>query len=153
MTDISRGIESREHLGGYTDEVVDKFCPTCGAPVILACERCGAPLKNPPRGAMVLPGHPPFCPSCGGPFPWATRDERARQLVTILEHEALDDATRLTAIEAIDELVEVDLNDEDAQVEAAERVRTTVGARIFAFMTPVLQSVLTAAAKERLGLP
>lgn len=137
---------------------VDRFCRWCGASVITRCEQCGSGI---PFSGGILVGAPPhpFCGTCGSPFPWASRSDRAGQLVALIEQEPLDAATRLAAEEAIRELSQAVTGDDAAdealvedQVKAVSRLRR-LAPHAWEFLQPVLGSVLTATAKERLGLP
>lgn len=81
------------------------------------------------------------------------------QLVALLEHEILDEATRLAAEEAITELAETvsgDAIDDDAltdqQIAATKRLRR-LAPQAWEFLKPALQSLLTSAAKQELNLP
>jgi hypothetical protein len=155
----SRAVCKRGHI--VDDEVVDlryrlghddgelpRFCGDCGAPVVLTCEACKAPI--PRRGSPDDEPHP-FCTECGSPFPWATREQRTGQLVALLEHEHLDDVVRLAAVEAIEELTAAEPDDEAAQSRLATRLRR-LAPGAWDLMKPVLQSVLTEAARKQLDL-
>lgn len=71
---------------------VQKFCGTCGAPVITACTGCDAqiPLPNYLGGAK---GPNAFCIGRGQPFQWATRQQMLGKLRSYLEFEEGADAT------------------------------------------------------------
>jgi hypothetical protein len=144
-------------FGPQTEEL-DRFCAFCGAGVIAACGSCGAPFPAP--GYVDMTGTPPpgFCRKCGSPQPWATREARVRQLTNLLQTEQLDDATFLAAQEAIMELAGIVSGDDgadtvlvDRQVEATKRLRN-LAPGAWDFIKPVLQTLLTGAAKAQLGM-
>lgn len=147
-------IDLRFRLGEQGSETYElaRFCGECGAPVVMTCESCTAPISSPssyPSIAMLDPS--PFCTVCGSPFPWATREQRTAQLVALLEHERLDDVVRLAAVEAIEELTSVAPDDEVAQTRLVSRLRR-LAPGAWEAMKPVLQSVLTEAVKQGAGL-
>ena len=82
-------------------EHVPPFCGTCGAPVITACENCGAGIPNPNYLARQTEPNP-FCVGCGEPFPWVTREQLIGKLYGLIDFEGdLSPADRLQVIEAI----------------------------------------------------
>jgi hypothetical protein len=94
-----------------------------------------------------------FCWECGKPYPWATREKRVGKLYDEIDHEDLDEATLLTVREQIAVLsAPVDEETDDDRVRAGQRIRD-LAPRAWEAALPVLQSVLTAEAKRRLGLP
>jgi hypothetical protein len=94
----------------------------------------------------------PFCCECGAPHRWATRQQRIQHLENLLEFEELDEATQLAVIEQIAVLTKpVDEVEDTAQVTAAERIRK-MAPSFWKSATPVLQTVLSEAAKRTLGL-
>lgn len=152
VVDVARRLETVEAGVTAVRRVeVDRFCSECGAPVIVQCEGCSAPLAKPPWGSMAKPTDKPFCPRCGAPFPWARREQRVGQLVALLEHEHLDDVTRLAAVEAINELANTQPEAEEEQVVSAGRLRN-LAPGAWRFMAPVLQGLISAGAKDKLGL-
>ena len=144
------GISSDD--SGHTYEIA-KFCPECGAPVIVACDVCKTPIPSSDPILASLANDDPhsFCTRCGSPFPWASREARAGQLVALLEHEHLDDVVRLAAIEAIEELMATEPEDDAEQVRLATKLRR-LAPGAWEWMRPVLQSVMTEAAKQGIGL-
>jgi hypothetical protein len=152
VTDIQqrRALDMQGYYWNHHEVEIDRFCQECGSAVLMTCPQCDGSIPNPPGD--VFPRARPFCGGCGAPFPWASRAERVGQLVTLLDQESLDDVTRLAAVEAINELAAAAPDDEEAQVESSKRIRDLTG-RAWSFMEPVVQTLLTGAAKERLGLP
>ena len=131
-----------------------KFCPACGAPVITRCESCDAPLPGGYRGVLVaaIRAPDPFCYECGAPHRWTSREQRIRHLQNLLEFEDLDEATQLAVIEQLAVLTKpVDEVEDEAQVTAAERIRK-LAPSFWKTAAPVLQTVLSEAAKRALGL-
>lgn len=133
---------------------VAKFCRTCGAPVATRCERCKAPLPGGYRGVLVAAAASAdsFCFNCGGPHPWASREDRTRHLENLLEFQELDEPTQLTIIEQLAVLAApVDEATDEDRIEAGSRLRR-LAPRMWEASLPVLQTLLTEAAKRRLGL-
>jgi hypothetical protein len=130
------------------------FCGTCGAKIMTVCRACNSPILGLIRG-LVAPGWRPtgFCWNCGTPYPWATRQQRVAQLYNLIDEEDLDEADRLTVVEQIAVLSapEDDVSNE-RRAGAGEKVRQ-LAPKAWEAALPVLQSVLTAEAKRRLGLP
>lgn len=94
---------------------VDRYCGKCGARVITACEECESPIPSPDvLGGQRSPAA--FCNRCGVPYPWATREQRIRRLVDLLDsEEQLDESQRLEVVEAIDILAEPEDEGESAE--------------------------------------
>jgi hypothetical protein len=66
----------------------EKFCSKCGAPTLLACERCQASI----RGEYHVPGvvgfsgmkvAPAYCHECGGPYSWT--ESRLKALAELID--------------------------------------------------------------------
>jgi hypothetical protein len=112
---------------------------------------CHAPITTMPNVSLADRQAQPFCGTCGAAMPWATRAQRALRMKALLGETGVDEVHRLAAVEAIDELVAADPDDEEAQVEAAGKLKTLLG-RGFDAVLPVAQSLMTAVAKEALGL-
>src|SRR5438270_8453771 len=76
---VSRAGPQGQWQYGFDTGYVPSFCPRCGAPVIVTCPACDAPIPGLPPNLTLLaePDPPePFCPNCGNPYPWATREQR-----------------------------------------------------------------------------
>jgi hypothetical protein len=94
-----------------------------------------------------------FCWDCGEPYPWASREERLIKLFDRIDHEDLDEATLLTVREQIAVLsAPVDEVTDDERVRAGHRIMS-LAPEAWKALLPVLQGLLTAEAKRRLGLP
>lgn len=133
---------------------VPRFCADCGAPVVTQCESCSSPLLGGYRGSLSPELRPPdpFCYQCGAPHRWASREQRVGHLENLLEFEDLDEATQLAVIEQLAVLTKpVDEVEDAVQVTAADRIRK-MAPSFWNSAVPVLQSVLSEAAKRTLGL-
>jgi hypothetical protein len=130
---------------------VDRFCQECGSPVLFACPACQVPIATLPGVSLADRRAMPFCGACGEPMPWATRKDRAVRMKALLGGTGVDEVHRLAAAEAIDELAAADPDDDEAQAKAAGNLKRLLG-RGFDLVLPVAQSLMTAAAKEALGL-
>ena len=63
-----------------THELKQKFCSTCGSPIISQCEHCHVDIKGRARYMSQLPSgfgyyngdvsRPAYCIHCGRPYPW-----------------------------------------------------------------------------------
>lgn len=148
-----RGHVITSRLGHPDESGVPRFCHSCGAPVTTRCARCDAPLLGGMRRVVAAAKAPkPFCFNCGGPHPWATREQRVNHLENLLEFQELEEATQLTIIEQLAVLAApVDETSDEEQVEAGSRLRG-LAPRLWDAGLPVLQTVLTEAAKKTLGL-
>ena len=137
---------------------VPRHCGRCGAAVVRACGSCEAPLLGGERFAQgglksAMKEPDPFCWDCGEPYPWATREQRLGQLYNLIDEEDLDEAERLVVVEQIAVLSEpVDEVSDEQQIRAGERLRG-LAPKVWEAALPILQSLLTAKAKEKLGLP
>jgi hypothetical protein len=136
---------------------VPRHCGQCGAPVLEMCGSCKAPLLGAGKlgAGMISPMRrlDSFCWRCGEPYPWATREERVAKLYDLIDHEDLDEATLLTVREQIAVLSQpVDEATDDDRVRAGRRIRD-LAPKAWEAVLPVLQGLLTAEAKRRLGLP
>jgi hypothetical protein len=134
---------------------VPAFCGRCGGQVLLGCRSCDAGIAGQMDGRPRDPQWEPagFCWKCGFPYPWATREQRLAQLYNVIDDEELDDAERLAVVEQIAVLSEPvdEVSDED-RVRAGERVKS-LAPKAWEAALPILQSLLTAKAKQDLGLP
>jgi hypothetical protein len=133
---------------------VPSFCGRCGGRVLLGCRSCGAGIAGQMDGNPRDPQWEPagFCWKCGVPYPWATREQRLAQLYNLIDDEDLDEAERLAVVEQIALLSEPvdEVSDED-QVRAGERIKS-LAPKVWEAALPILQSLLTAKAKQELGL-
>lgn len=88
-------------IGGRCGAKVFGECPTCGVRISGdEYEQCSESLTG-WRRLRIL--HPlAFCDGCGYPQPWATKDERCRQLKQLVESQQLEDYDREQALRAID---------------------------------------------------
>lgn len=73
----------------YPDER-EPFCSRCGAPTIMACEACAAPIRGDYRSSAFVGSlpydRPSFCTSCGQPYPWtAGALAAAREMADMLD--------------------------------------------------------------------
>ena len=87
-----------------------KFCDTCGARTIIACQKCNASIQGRYDSGLVIIGPskpfpaPAFCHNCGAPYPWTeSRLQAARELAQELED--LTDDERETLAENLDDIV------------------------------------------------
>ena len=127
------------------------FCGLCGAPLLVACEMCNSPLRVQPDN-MLAEGVGVFCRNCGGLFPWAGPRDRLTHLQNLLEFTELDEAEQLSVIEELSILmVPAGEITEDEVVQAGARIRR-LAPRLWDAGLPVIQAVLTEAARTRLGL-
>lgn len=137
------------------DPTVPMFCPKCGAPVVTACDNCEAALLGGRRGVAARSSPDPFCFNCGAPLPWATREQRIGQLYNLIDfEEGLDQAAHLELVEAIAVLSK---SEDDQDVSEDDRVRAGYKVKQLApeaWRTglPILQTVISAAVKKKLGL-
>jgi Uncharacterized protein conserved in bacteria (DUF2321) len=135
--------------------VLPRHCGRCGRPILQTCPSCeafilGASISLGPAG-FNLPES--FCWDCGEPYPWATRKERIGKLYDQIDHEDLDEATLLVISEELAVLsapVDEEVTDDD-RVRAGHRIRD-LAPKAWEASLPVLQSLLTAEVKRRLGL-
>ena len=124
---------------------VQKFCGTCGAPVITACGSCGAGIPSPDFA---------FCVNCGEPFPWASREQLISKLESFLDFEdGLSPADRLEAVEQIAVLSELEEADEpgtiDRRVGVAARIRR-LAPGAWTLAQPILTTVLSSEVQQGL---
>jgi hypothetical protein len=87
---------------------VKKFCTDCGAPMVDACEHCGAHLRGVRHIPGVLSTHAPatpsFCYECGKPYPWTEeRLSAAREFALELEGLSSDEREQLS--KSLDDIV------------------------------------------------
>jgi hypothetical protein len=135
---------------------VPGFCGQCGVAVLRACRSCEAPILGAHEmhiGSEPLKQPASFCWACGESYAWATREQRVGKLYDQIDHEDLDEATWLTVCEQIAVLATpVDEKTDEDRVRAGERFRR-VAPKAWETALPVLQTLLTAEVKKRLGLP
>lgn len=73
-------------INGYATSYPDssaKFCPSCGAPGVSACEKCSEPIRG-AGSALYEPVYTPasYCRGCGAAYPWTeARLKALRDLV------------------------------------------------------------------------
>lgn len=79
----------------------EKFCPTCGSPVVTTCAGCGTPIRGQYHVDGIIGLHsdydpPSFCFNCGVPFPWTvTKLAAAKELTDELDGVSDDDKEKL----------------------------------------------------------
>ena len=136
----------------YNRADVASFCRQCGAPVIRACPHCSCEIGGGYRDAIFNPKQPdPFCSHCGIPYPWADREAIVNHLQNLLLYnDNLDQAQQLEVIEKLAILSTPNESERD-RVDAGRKIMTLVP-KAWAVAVPVLQSVLTAELKTKLGL-
>jgi hypothetical protein len=158
--DAGNRLESPNRVTGYAAPVlspdvrtaripfhrqeVAKFCGTCSAPVITACEQCGHEIPTPEylRGATQPNA---FCIGCGDPFPWATREERIGRIQSLLEYEdGLSESQRLELVEEITVLaVPEERADHKKQIKAAGSLKR-LAPKAWSLAQPILVATLSA---------
>lgn len=92
-------------------ELRKNFCTTCGAPTVMVCKNCNAPLRGRyhQEGVVdmrrfVLP-IPTFCYQCGKPFPWTERRVNAfRELAAELNDLTAEEQVKLST--SLDDLMQ-----------------------------------------------
>lgn len=135
-------------------ERMSKFCSTCGAPTIMACQTCSTALRGyyDANGVLVLDDyHPPrFCHECSRPFPW-TEARVAALLQLTQEFEGLTDADREALRTGIDDLIRETPRTEVAAVRVKKILRKVGDGVLQAFKNLAVE-VLTESAKKALGL-
>lgn len=150
-------VEGRASLSVASPPMVPRHCGTCGASVLQTCGACQAPLLGAVRSLPSLPSEmnkpDSFCWDCGEPYPWATREQRVGKLYDRIDHDDVDEATLLTIREQIAVLsAPVDEVTDEDRVRAGHRIMD-LAPEAWKAALPVLQSLLTAEVKRRLGLP
>lgn len=103
-----------------------KFCDKCGAKTIRICPACSYPL----RGRLYVSGvfgfdefrAPSYCHECGNKMPWAESGLNAARRV-LIELDMLEE----TEVDEIVGRLELLLSDGPRSVEAANRLRNTIG--------------------------
>jgi hypothetical protein len=135
---------------GIVHDEYPNFCHLDGSRVIHTCRSCGSQLAcTVQRSGWSAE---PFCWSCGEPHPWATREQRVRKLYALLEAESLSEEEHLIVLDQLAILSEPpDQTTHEDQVHAGRRIKT-IAPKLWESLLPVLQSLLTAEAKRRLGL-
>jgi hypothetical protein len=158
MARYSAAICMRSHyadrmLGARGRPPPPGFCKDCGAPVITECPKCTSRLLRGYEGVMSVGLEPDmFCTDCGNPFPWADRQSIVTHLENLLQFsDDLDNADQLVLIEQIAVLTGPD-EPEKRQVAAGERIKD-LAPKAWAIAMPVLQAVLTAEIRAKLGIP
>jgi hypothetical protein len=136
---------------------VPRYCGRCGASVLEGCPSCGSAILGAPKYGEQRPGETQkpdsFSWDCGKPYPWVPHEEYVAWLFDRIDYEDLDDATLLTIRGQIAVLsAPVDEATDDERVRAGSRIRN-LAPEAWKAMLPVLQGLLTAEAKRRLGLP
>lgn len=139
------------------ERVADR-CAECGAVVLSACPSCGYRIKGVYFSPHVLSlgqtyTPPNFCDQCGSPYPWVGRQARIYELQNLLDEEHLDAATELTVREQLEALADPDL-EEAEQLKRWKRVKSAAPDFLLKAATqPIVTSLVTAYAKNELGLP
>jgi hypothetical protein len=140
--------------GGGTLQPVDQYCGKCGAPVLLRCPNCSAPLLGQYRSYATPVKPEQFCRGCGSAYPWASREARIAHLSDQLAHDIEDENDRLEAAEALRVLTapsdQATLPD---RKRAAEKLRQLATQAWFGVASPVLSGLLSAELRKQLGLP
>lgn len=126
------------------------MCPTCGLPVLTACESCKAPIAATDVLRGVMPP-PSFCGNCGEPYPWTSREQRIARLKALLDLEPnLPPANRLELVEQIDVLAQPvsrqNVQSEKRAVEALKRLAPVAWQQ----MQPILASLASAELQQLL---
>ncbi len=91
--------ENGHRLTGHAEEFshIPKFCDRCGAPNLMHCPRCNAPIPgDAPHVRVLMDKRPPaYCGECGEPYPWRAASLRRLAQVTAMQVElnSLDPAT------------------------------------------------------------
>jgi len=128
------------------------YCAKCGAPTIMRCEDCRAPI----RGYYEVPGvigffeyeRPSFCYKCGSPYPW-TRSalQGARELAQTL------DGLSAGEIQELQKSLE-DIVRETPRAKVAEtrfkRIMKKVGSDGYEAMRDILTSIVSEAVRKSL---
>jgi hypothetical protein len=142
-------------VAGLAPEAPDfrQYCGSCGTRILVACRNCGKGIAGEPEPNFYGWGLDSFCWNCGVPYPWATREQRLGQLYNFIDEEDLDEAEHLAVVEQIAVLSEPvdEVSDED-RVRAGQRLRG-ISPKVWEAALPILQTLLTAKAKQELGLP
>lgn len=126
------------------------YCTQCGAATVATCERCNAPLTAPVgRSPVSIRGLLVFCSGCGSPYPWVDQLERRLYLENLLRYVGLEPAAQLGVLDDLSVLADSTVPDDD-RVRAGRRLQR-VAPKLWELGRPVLQSLLTEAAKRRLG--
>jgi hypothetical protein len=136
-------------------EPIPERCSECGAKALIECPACSSRLQGMRVGVVVFEWEPkPFCFKCGSPMPWATREQMALHIENLLDEQPdLQPGDRRALEEQLASFSETpDPATEKRQIAAAEKLRV-VAPRVFQLAMPILQAVLTAEAKQKLGLP
>ena len=124
-------------------------CGQCGGKVLAWCQTCGIRIRG-----VISPNEPytppAFCDECGAPHPWANREALVGELQNLLEEQTATPEDLRQIGEDLDRLRDPGLSEHE-QVKIAERVKRTVP-DLIRVGTPILQAVLTAEAKRKLGL-
>jgi len=150
----SQRYKSRVVVGELPPSTVPRFCGRCGAPVFTVCPSCESSILGAVVGDLDPMAQPEsFCWACGDAYLWATREERMGKLYDLIDHEDLDEATLLTVREQVAVLsTPVDEKTDEDRVRAGERFKR-LAPKAWETALPVLQTLLTAEVKKRLGLP
>jgi hypothetical protein len=128
-----------------------KFCSTCGAPIISACESCGARIKGSYRGGIVGGyAQPDFCDQCGQAHPWAGRAALIYRLKDLVEQEQLEPAERQRLLQTLDALENPEVDEEAERRFVSELKR--IAPKVVDQGLPILREVITKAVLQQLGL-
>jgi hypothetical protein len=126
-----------------------KFCDTCGAATIIACQRCNAHIPGAYIGGAFVLSHflvPAFCPNCGAPYPWTeSRLQAARELAQ--EVGDLTDDERETLAQNLDDIV-VDTPRTTLAATRWKRVLARAGPVVADAFRQILVDVMSETAKK-----
>lgn len=78
-------------------ELLENYCSQCGAPTIMQCNSCKAPIRGEyyVHGIIGMVGYvvPKYCYKCGSPYPW-TQDAIDSAAAIVEEIDALESSEK-----------------------------------------------------------